>query len=32
MKNKEFKSYLDSLGLVMVSSHCDFKKILKESW
>lgn len=26
MKNKEFKSYLDSLGLVMVSSHCDFKK------
>ena len=26
MKNKEFKSYLDSLGLVMISSHCDFKK------
>jgi sugar phosphate isomerase/epimerase len=26
MKNKEFKSYLDSLGLVMISSHCEFKK------
>jgi sugar phosphate isomerase/epimerase len=26
MKNKEFKSYLDELGLVMISSHCDFKK------
>jgi sugar phosphate isomerase/epimerase len=25
MTNKEFKSYLDGLGLVMVSSHCDFK-------
>jgi sugar phosphate isomerase/epimerase len=28
MKNKEFKSYLDEIGLVMVSSHCDFKKDL----
>ncbi|HUQ67354.1 MAG TPA: sugar phosphate isomerase/epimerase [Flavitalea sp.] len=26
MSNKEFKSYLDQLGLVMISSHCDFKK------
>ena len=26
MSNKEFKSYLDGLGLTMVSSHCDFKK------
>ena len=26
MKNKEFKSYLDELGLVMISSHCEFKK------
>jgi sugar phosphate isomerase/epimerase len=26
MTNKEFKSYLDELGLVMISSHCDFKK------
>jgi sugar phosphate isomerase/epimerase len=26
MTNKELKSYLDSLGLVMISSHCDFKK------
>jgi sugar phosphate isomerase/epimerase len=25
MTNKDFKSYLDSLGLVMISSHCDFK-------
>ena len=26
MKNTEFKSYLDELGVVMISSHCDFKK------
>ena len=26
MTNKELKSYLDELGLVMISSHCDFKK------
>ncbi len=26
MGNKEFKKYLDSLGLNMVSSHCDIKK------
>jgi len=26
MGHKEFKSYLDSLGLSMVSSHCDYKK------
>lgn len=26
MKNTEFKSYLDELGLTMVSSHCDYKK------
>ncbi len=26
MSNKEFKSYLDGLGLTMVSSHCDFRK------
>jgi len=26
MSNKDFKSYLDSIGLVMVSSHCEFKK------
>jgi sugar phosphate isomerase/epimerase len=26
MKNKEFKSYLDEIGLTMVSSHCDFQK------
>jgi sugar phosphate isomerase/epimerase len=25
MNNKEFKSYLDDLGLVMISSHCDFR-------
>lgn len=28
MKNTEFKSYLDELGLTMVSSHCDYKKDL----
>jgi sugar phosphate isomerase/epimerase len=28
MKPAEFKSYLDSLGLTMVSSHCDYKKDL----
>jgi len=26
MTNKEFKSYMDSLGMSIVSSHCDFKK------
>jgi sugar phosphate isomerase/epimerase len=26
MTNKEFKSYLDSLGMSIVSSHCDFRK------
>ena len=26
MKNKEFKSYLDELGVTMISSHCDIKK------
>lgn len=26
MKNTEFKTYLDEIGVVMVSSHCDFKK------
>lgn len=26
MKNTEFKSYLDELGLTMVASHCDYKK------
>jgi sugar phosphate isomerase/epimerase len=26
MTNKELKSYLDELGLVMISSHCEFKK------
>ena len=26
MTNKEFKAYLDSLGMSIVSSHCDFKK------
>src|SRR5215210_4063644 len=26
MSNKELKSYLDQLGLVMVASHCYFKK------
>jgi len=25
MKNTEFKSYLDEIGVVMISSHCDFK-------
>lgn len=26
MKNKEFKSYLDEIGLTMISSHCDTSK------
>ncbi len=26
MTNKEFKSYMDSLGMSIVSSHCDFRK------
>jgi sugar phosphate isomerase/epimerase len=26
MTNKEFKSYMDSLGMRIVSSHCDFRK------
>jgi sugar phosphate isomerase/epimerase len=26
MTNKEFKAYLDELGMSIVSSHCDFKK------
>jgi sugar phosphate isomerase/epimerase len=26
MKNTEFKSYMDSLGMQMVSSHCDINK------
>ena len=26
MTNKELKSYLDEVGLVMISSHCEFKK------
>jgi sugar phosphate isomerase/epimerase len=26
MKNKEFKSYLDEIGLVMIASHCEFRK------
>ncbi|MFT3903089.1 MAG: sugar phosphate isomerase/epimerase [Niabella sp.] len=25
MTNKEFKKYMDSLGMKMVSSHCDFR-------
>src|SRR5687767_4497301 len=25
MKNTDFKSYLDEIGVVMISSHCDFK-------
>lgn len=28
MTNKEFKAYLDSLTLTIVSSHCDYKKDL----
>jgi sugar phosphate isomerase/epimerase len=26
MTNKEFKAYLDELGMSIVSSHCDFRK------
>ena len=26
MKNTEFKSFLAEIGVVMISSHCDFKK------
>ena len=30
MTNKEFKAYLDQLGLQMVSSHCDMYKDLEQ--
>jgi sugar phosphate isomerase/epimerase len=29
MKNTEFKSYLDELGMQMVSSHCNYKENLE---
>jgi sugar phosphate isomerase/epimerase len=30
MTNKEFKSYMDDLGMKIVSSHCDFSKDMEK--